>query len=61
MRFLADLNAGGPVTRWLRADGHDVIEVADRNVQMEDDAILGWAVSDDRIVITTDPDFEELV
>ena len=61
MRFLADVNAGRAVVGWLDGQGHDVTEVADSDPRMTDDAILRHASSQQRIVVTTDRDFEEMV
>jgi predicted nuclease of predicted toxin-antitoxin system len=61
MRFLVDVNASGTVAAWLVEAGHDVVEVADRDPQMSDKDVLDWAVRDERIVVTTDRDFEEMI
>ena len=61
MRFLIDVNAGGVVTQWLRSAGHDVVEVAARDGRMPDAAILRWAVDEERIIVTTDRDFEAMI
>ncbi len=41
--------------------GHDVIQVADTDSRMQDDDIRSWAVREQRIIITTDRDFEEMI
>ena len=61
MKFLTDVNASGIVARWLIQMGHDVVKVADRNPRMTDEKILNWAFNEERIIITTDTDFEEMV
>lgn len=61
MKFLTDVNASGALTQWLRDLGHDVQQVADRDASMSDEAILQWAVQEQRIIATTDKDFEELI
>lgn len=61
MRFLVDVNASGTVARWLAAMGHDVVEVAHRDSRLPDEQVLQWAVSERRIIVTTDPGFEEMV
>jgi predicted nuclease of predicted toxin-antitoxin system len=61
VKFLLDVNASGPVEDWLKERHHDVVLVASRDSRMEDVDILEWAASEQRIIITTDPDFEELV
>jgi predicted nuclease of predicted toxin-antitoxin system len=61
MKFLLDVNASGIVTQWLRELGHDVVQVADKDPRMKDDDILLWAVMEQRVVVTTDQDFEEII
>lgn len=61
MNFLTDVNASGVLARWLVEMGHDVSVVGDKNPKMTDDEILTWAVDEQRIIITTDKDFEEMV
>jgi predicted nuclease of predicted toxin-antitoxin system len=61
MKFLVDVNASGPITRWLADAGHDVTRVSERNPRLRDEEILRWAVRDQRIIVTTDQDFEKMV
>jgi len=61
MRFLLDVNAGGSLVNWLEDLGHDVLEVRHRDPRMKDDDIFEWAVKEERIIITTDSDFEETI
>ena len=61
MRFLVDACGGYTVAEELRVQGHDVIFVGAIDPRLEDEPILHWAVQEQRIVITTDKDFEELV
>lgn len=61
MRFLTDVNASGALARWLKEAGHDVVRVADQDARMGDDGILTWGVREQRIIVTTDEDFEEMV
>ncbi len=61
MKFLIDVNTSGPLVRWLMDMGHDVVRVADRDLRMSDEDILRWAVREQRIVITTNKDFEEMI
>lgn len=60
MKFLIDVNASGSTAKWLR-DLHDVVEVGQKDPRMPDEEILGWAVEEGRIVVTTDNDFEEMI
>lgn len=61
LRILVDAGVGKPVEEWLRQSGHDVAAVRDRDPHMEDSAILAWAVQEQRLVVTMDKDFGELV
>ncbi|MEZ4862145.1 MAG: DUF5615 family PIN-like protein [Caldilineaceae bacterium] len=61
MKFLIDVNASGAVVQQLEAWGHDVAQVMVRDGRMKDEDILAWAVQEQRIVITTDQDFEEMI
>jgi predicted nuclease of predicted toxin-antitoxin system len=45
----------------LRAHGHDVISVKEQAPGADDSAILAWAVTTDRIVITKDRDYGDLI
>jgi len=48
-------------SRWLIHLGHDVAEVGQKNPRMSDNEILSWAVIEQRIIVTTDNDFEEMI
>ena len=61
MKFLLDVNVGGSATNLLVDLSHDVSEVRHRDPKMKDDDILSWAVGEQRIIITTDQDFEEMI
>jgi predicted nuclease of predicted toxin-antitoxin system len=61
MKFLTDVNASGSVAKWLLEMGHDVAQVINVDSRMSDDAILSWALAEQRIIVTTDKDFEEMV
>ena len=61
MKFLTDVNASGTLAQWLLDLGHDVKQVADRDVSLTDEEILRWAVQEQRIIVTTDKDFEEMI
>lgn len=41
--------------------GHEVISVGEVNPKMSDDDIIAWAVREERIIITTDVDFEQMI
>ena len=61
LKFLLDVNASGAVADWLKKNGHDIEQVGHINPRMTDEEILRWAQSENRIVITTDKDFEEMI
>ncbi|MGH6892628.1 MAG: DUF5615 family PIN-like protein [Dongiaceae bacterium] len=60
-KFCANENFPGMIVRWLRASGHDVLYAAEDYVGAADDQILRVANDDQRIVLTFDRDFGELV
>jgi len=61
MNFLLDVNASGALLIWLLESGHNVVSVGDVNPKMDDEDILAWAVREERIIITTDVDFEQMI
>lgn len=61
MKFLLDVNVGGTSASFLIRQNHDVIEVSNENPRMTDEDILSWALSEKRIIVTTDKDFEEMI
>ena len=61
MRFLADESCDFAVVRALRAAGHDVIAVAEVSPQLEDPTVLDITVREERILLTEDKDFGQLV
>ena len=61
MRGIVDESTGVVVARWLRSLGHDVVSIREDRPRMADEDILALAVRDDRVVITNDKDFGELV
>ncbi len=61
MRFLADESCDFRVVRALRTAGHDVVAVAEGTRGAEDDAVIETAVREERIFITEDRDFGQLV
>ena len=60
-RFLADENVSRLVVERLRAAGFDVVSVRETRPGASDKDVLGEAASDDRVLITEDRDFGELV
>ncbi len=55
------MNASGSVLSLLLDSGHDVACVRDVDRKMSDSEILNWAVREERIIITTDSDFEQMI
>ena len=61
MRFLADESIDFPVIRHLRKHGFDVRSVSEEFPSKDDEFVLEAANMDDRLLITSDKDFGELV
>ena len=62
MKFLLDACASsGPLIAALKKLGCDVLSVRDRMPQASDEEVLALAVEEDRVLITEDKDFGELV
>ena len=61
MKFLVDVGVGKKVESWLKKNGFDVLSVRDIDSCAKDSQILYWAVDQQRMVITMDKDFGELV
>jgi predicted nuclease of predicted toxin-antitoxin system len=61
MKFLVDRCAGATLARWLRDKGHDVQEARERGPDPGDEALLGQAVAEGRVLVTLDKDFGALV
>jgi predicted nuclease of predicted toxin-antitoxin system len=61
MEFLADESCAMPVIRALREAGHDVVAIAEIATGSTDDQVLERAVKEERVLITEDRDFGELV
>ena len=60
-RFLVDVGVGKGIERYLREEGYDTKAVRDIDPRMEDEEIIRIAVMENRMVITMDNDFGELV
>jgi predicted nuclease of predicted toxin-antitoxin system len=61
MKFLIDMGVGKKVEEWFKQERYDVKSVRDLNIRSKDADILKLAVSEDRMIITMDKDFGELV
>lgn len=61
MKWLVDECTGLTVGRWLREQGYDVYSVGEQSPGWPDWQVLAHAVSENRVVISNDKDFGELV
>lgn len=61
MKFLVDANLGRKFTELVKHAGYDAVFAKDLLPLSGDDEILAEAESEERIVITNDKDFGELV
>ncbi len=61
LKFLVDMGVGKGIEKYLRNEGYDTKSVRDINPRMEDEEIIHMAVSENRMVITMDKDFGELI
>ena len=61
MRLLADECVAHSIVERLRRDGFDVAAAADICPSEEDEQVLAQAYQDDRVLLTADKDFGDLV
>jgi predicted nuclease of predicted toxin-antitoxin system len=61
VRFLADESCDFSVVRALRATGHDVLAVAELASGSDDAMVMEMASRENRILLTEDKDFGQLV
>ncbi|MBC2714103.1 MAG: DUF5615 family PIN-like protein [Desulfobacteraceae bacterium] len=61
LRFLVDVGVGIGIEKYLREEGYDTKAVREIDPRMEDEKIIRTAVSENRMVITMDKDFGELI
>jgi predicted nuclease of predicted toxin-antitoxin system len=61
LKFLIDVGVGKLVEQYLFNNGHEVVSVRDLDPRMPDEEIIKIAFDEDRIIITMDKDFGELV
>jgi predicted nuclease of predicted toxin-antitoxin system len=59
MPILADENIPRAAVQRLRGDGHDVLWIRESCPGVSDEAIIGLAIEDRRIIITFDKNFGE--
>jgi len=61
VRFLVDMNVDIRVAEWLRSQGHDVVHLRDEGLQrMPNGEIFEKALTENRVVLTSDLDFGEI-
>ena len=62
MRFLADMGVSPQVVAWLRAHGHDAYHVSEKGLfRLPNGHIFRMAAEEERIVLTFDLDFGEIL
>lgn len=62
MKFLFDVCASSHALRTLLTDlGHDVLSALERDPRASDEALLALAIQEERVLVTEDKDFGELV
>jgi len=62
LRFLADMGISSRVVSWLKDKGHDIVHLRDEGLQsLPDRDIFKKASSENRIILTFDLDFGEIV
>ncbi|MCA9243952.1 MAG: DUF5615 family PIN-like protein [Phycisphaerales bacterium] len=60
MKFLANENIPAPVITMLRAQRVDILSIAEESPGVADSVVVERALSDGRILVTSDKDFGEL-
>ena len=61
MKFLVDECLGYSVTKWLQSHGYDVVSIVEVSPGISDDQVLHKALLENRILITMDKDFGDIV
>lgn len=62
MKFLADMGISSRTVTWLRSGGYDVVHLRDEGLQrLPDNEILIKARTEERILLTVDLDFAQLL
>lgn len=61
MRFLIDENVPRPIFEWLQSQGHDVLLAGEVAAGESDSHWLTLAESEQRLILTADKDFGELI
>ena len=62
MRLLCDMGVSMKVVQWLRDRGHDCVHLRDEGLQrLPNGEIFARAIAEDRVVVTFDLDFGDIV
>ena len=61
MRLCANENLSEDAVLRLRQDGHDVLWIREAAPGSSDQAVLAWAQTESRVLLTFDKDFGDLV
>ena len=61
MRLLCDANVGSIIARAMSQAGHDVVRAIEVTPDAEDVEVLAFAVTEQRVLVTCDRDFGELI
>lgn len=61
MRFLVDESSGKRLHNLLKSAGHDSVFVGDSSQGLDDESVLRKSEKENRILITDDKDFGELI
>jgi predicted nuclease of predicted toxin-antitoxin system len=61
VRWLADECVGSPTIVSIRSLGHDILYVAEMAAGLSDPAVLALAARENRILLTEDKDFGDLI
>ena len=60
-KLLMDAHVPRKLSRFLRNDGHDVVEIVDVNTHLPDTKIVKLSIEEKRIIVTADSDFGCLI
>ena len=61
MRFLLDVNVGTTIAEAIAGEGHDVSRMSLLTPRAQDTAILAQAVREERVLVSYDSDFTDLI
>ncbi len=61
MRWLADECVAPEIVRALRLDGHEVVSVLEDFPAMPDTSVMAMAARENRLLLTEDSDFGEMI